>query len=280
MRNNRYISETKLILIKTILFLGQKTFIGRGQIRKKMVDFINYLIGYGNMHTSRFICKVNNVPFHFYNDRYTGIKFYFGKNENKEIEFIKKNSPNNSVFIDIGSNMGLYTQNIAYLNDKHRKIKIISIDANPVNISRLNKNLKLLKKKIPKIFSIIKVKNYALGNRNTKLNFDFSRGLANGYISQKIKKKDNITVTCKKLINVVKEEKLNSITNLKIDIEGYEDKVLIPFFKSCNKKLYPKNIILEHSSKHLWEKDLIKFIYSIGYKKVFINNANLILSLK
>ena len=280
MRNNKYISETKLILVKTILFLGQKTFIGRGQIRKKMVDFINYLIGYGNMHTSRFICKVNNVPFHFYNDRYTGIKFYFGKNENKEIEFIKKNSPNNSVFIDIGSNMGLYTQNIAFLNNEHKKIKIISIDANPINILRLNKNLKLLKKKIPNIFSIIKIKNYALGNRNTKLNFDFSRGLANGYISQKIKKKDNITVTCKKLINVVKEEKLNSITNLKIDIEGYEDKVLIPFFKNCNKKLYPKNIILEHSSKNLWEKDLIKFIYSIGYKKVFINNANLILSLK
>jgi len=280
MRNNRYISETKLILIKTILFLGQKTFIGRGQIRKKMIDFINYFIGYGNMHTSRFVCKVNNVPFHFYNDRYTGIKFYFGKNENKEIEFIKKNSPNNSVFIDIGSNMGLYTQNIAFLNNEHKKIKIISIDANPINILRLNKNLKLLKKKIPNIFSIIKIKNYALGNRNTKLNFDFSRGLANGYISQKIKKKDNITVTCKKLINVVKEEKLNSITNLKIDIEGYEDKVLIPFFKNCNKKLYPKNIILEHSSKNLWEKDLIKFIYSIGYKKVFINNANLILSLK
>ena len=280
MRNDKYIFEIKLILVKTILFLGQKTFIGRGQIRKKMVDFINYFIGYGNMQTSRFICKVNNVPFHFYNDRYTGIKFYFGKNENKEIEFIKKNSPNNSVFIDIGSNMGLYTQNIAFLNNEHKKIKIISIDANPINILRLNKNLKLLKKKIPNIFSIIKIKNYALGNRNTKLNFDFSRGLANGYISQKIKKKDNITVTCKKLINVVKEEKLNSITNLKIDIEGYEDKVLIPFFKNCNKKLYPKNIILEHSSKNLWEKDLIKFIYSIGYKKVFINNANLILSLK
>ena len=152
MRNNKYISETKLILVKTILFLGQKTFIGRGQIRKKMVDFINYLIGYGNMRTSRFICKVNNVPFHFYNDRYTGIKFYFGRNENKEIEFIKTNSPNNSVFIDIGSNMGLYTQNIAFLNNKHKKIKIISIDANPINVLRLNKNLRLLKNKIPNIF--------------------------------------------------------------------------------------------------------------------------------
>ena len=279
MRNNKYISETKLILVKTILFLGQKTFIGRGQIRKKMVDFINCLIGYGNMRTSRFICKVNNVPFHFYNDRYTGIKFYFGRNENKEINFIQRNSSNNSVFIDIGSNMGLYTQNIASLNNDNLKIKIIAIDANPINNLRLRKNLELLKKKIPKIFSIVKIKNCALVNRNKKINFDFAPGLANGLISQK-KSEKSILVNCRKLIDIIKEEKLNYITNLKIDIEGYEDRVLLPFLKNCKKQLYPKNIIIEHASSHLWKDDLIKFLYSLGYKKVFKNNANLILNLK
>ena len=81
--------------------------------------------------------------------------------------------------------------------------------------------------------------------------------------------KEKITVKCKKLIDIVNEEKLNHITNLKIDIEGSEDLVLIPFFKNCKKKLYPKNIVLEHSSHKLWKKNLIKF-FLIGVWEILI----------
>ena len=272
-------SKFKIIIVKIIIYVCQKTFLGRGQIRKQIINFINYFIGLGNFKNSRFICKVNNIPFNFYNDKLTGIKFYFGRNEKKEINFIKKNSFNNSVFIDIGANMGLYTQNIASLNSKQKKIKIIAIEPNPINCYRLKENLKLLKKRIPKILSITKIKNCALSDRNKKINLDFSKGLATGFLTSK-KNKKNILVNCRKLINIVDEEKLIYITNLKIDIEGSEDSVLIPFLKNCKKELYPKNIILEHSSHKLWKKDLTKFLYKYGYKKIFKNRSNLILSLK
>ena len=273
------LSETKIFIIKIILFLGQKTFLGRGKIRKIIIDFINFFIGIGNIDNSRFVCKVNEIPLHFYNDKLTGIKVYFGRNENKEINFIKSKSLNNSVFIDIGSNMGLFTLNVASLYSNNNKVKIIAIDANPINNLRLKRNLKLLKKKISKIFSIVKIKNCALGDRNKKIYFDFTPGLANGRIIKK-KSKKNIVVNCRKLIDIVKEEKLNYITNLKIDIEGYEDRVLLSFLKNCKKNLYPKNIILEHASNHLWKYDLVKYLYNLGYIKVFKNNANIVMSLK
>ena len=273
------LSKTKIFILKIILFLGQKTFLGRGQIRKVIIDFINFFIGFGNIENSRFVCKVNKIPLHFYNDKLTGIKVYFGRNENKEINFIKEKSSNNSVFIDIGSNMGLFTLNVASLYNNRNKVKIIAIDANPINNLRLKKNLRLLKKKIPKIFSIVKIKNCALGDKNKKILFDYAPGLANGRIIQK-KNKNNIIVNCRKLIDVVKEEKLKYITNLKIDIEGYEDRVLLSFLKSCKKQLYPKNIILEHASDHLWKHDLVKLLYNLGYIKVFKNNANIVMSLK
>ena len=38
--------------------------------------------------------------------------------------------------------MGLYTLNVANLINKKREIKIIAIDAHPVNNSRLKENLK------------------------------------------------------------------------------------------------------------------------------------------
>ena len=80
------LSKTKIFIVKIILFLDQKTFLGRGLIRKLIIVFINFFIGFGNIYKSRFTCKVNKIPFHFYNDKLTGIKIYFGRNENKEID--------------------------------------------------------------------------------------------------------------------------------------------------------------------------------------------------
>ena len=278
MKNYKNISKIKLFIIKSTLFLGQKTLIGRGLIRKKLINFINYLIQYGTYKESRFICDVNGIPFNFYNDKLTNIKIYFGRSENKELNFIKKNSPDNSVFIDIGSNMGLYTQNIAFLINNNRRIKIIAIDANHINNFRLKENLKLIKYKTPNIFSFVKIKNCAVGNRNTRLNLNFSKGLANGIISKK-KLNNNLSVKCTRLIDVINQEKIKFITNLKIDIEGFEDRVLISFLSKCKKKLFPINIILEHSMKEYWNKDLIQFLLTKGYKQVFKNNSNMIFSL-
>ena len=273
------ISFFKICVVKLILFLGQKTIIGRGLLRKKIINFINRYIGHGDIKESRFICNVNGIPFNFYNDKLTRIKIYFGRNETKEIEFIKKNSLNDSVFIDIGSNMGLYTQTIAFLNHKYKNLKIISIDAHPLNNFRLKKNLELIRSKIPNIFSIVKVKNCALGDKNCKVNLDFSRGLANGVLINK-NIKNSLRIKCRKLIEIVKEEKLNFISNLKIDVEGYEDRILMNFFNNCKENLYPKNIILEHSCKNLWKEDLLKFLYKIGYVQIFKNKSNVILNYK
>lgn len=278
MKNYKNISKIKLFIIKSTLFLGQKTLIGRGLVRKKLINFINYLIQRGTFKESRFICDVNGIPFNFYNDKLTNIKLYFGRSENKEINFVKKNSSDNSVFIDIGSNMGLYTQNIAFLINNNRRIKIIAIDANHINNFRLKENLKLIKYKTPNIFSFVKIKNCAVGNRNMRLNLNFSNGLANGIISKK-KLKNNLSVKCTRLIDIINQEKIKFITNLKIDIEGFEDRVLISFLSKCKKKLFPINIILEHSMKEYWNKDLIQFLLTKGYKQVFKNNSNIIFSL-
>ena len=277
LKKNKFTSELQIQIVKFLLYLGQKTFFGRGQLRKQLIILINYIIGYGSLKDSRFICNVNNVPFNFYNDKLTFIKIYFGRSNLEEIDFIKNNSPNKSVFIDIGSNMGFYTQFIAAIIEKKRQIKIISIDALPINNFRLKENLRLLKKKIPNIFSLVKIKNCAVGDQNTKLNLDYSHGLANAFIT---KNKKDISVKSRKLINIVNEEKLKYITNLKIDIEGYEDKVLISFLKSCKKKLIPRNIILEHSEKKIWKNNLLKFLFKFGYQEISKNKSNIILNYK
>ena len=100
-------------------------------------------------------------------------------------------------------------------------------------------------------------------------------GLANAFIS---KNKKNIPIKCKTLIDIIKNEKIKHITNLKIDIEGFEEKVLITFLKKCKKTLIPKNIILEHSMNKELKIGLIKYLLKIGYTEIFRNKSNIILN--
>ena len=72
---------------------------------------------------------------------------------------------------------------------------------------------------------------------------------------------ENSKTNYEKIIILIDE--FLGVKNLKIDIEGYEDRVLLSFLKNCKKQLYPKNIILEHASNHLWKYDLVKYLYNL-----------------
>ena len=47
------------------------------------------------------------------------------------------------------------------------------------------------------------------------------------------------------LENIIKKNKFKSIYGLKIDIEGHEDKALVPFLLNAKETLLPKKIVIE-----------------------------------
>jgi len=51
---------------------------------------------------------------------------------------------------------------------------------------------------------------------------------------------------------------------LKIDVEGAEDKVLVPFFSSAPEALWPNLIIIE-DTRNLWRIDLFSLLAERGY---------------
>ena len=74
-----------------------------------------------------------------------------------------------------------------------------------------------------------------------------------------------IKVIGKNLKTFLKEENINKISALKIDVEGNEENVLIPFLKEENKKLFPKIIIIERND-NLWDSDLIKTLNNFNFR--------------
>ena len=59
-------------------------------------------------------------------------------------------------------------------------------------------------------------------------------------------------------------EKIENISAMKIDVEGNEESVIIPFIENANKKLLPLIIIIENN-KNSWKTDLIKLLEEKGY---------------
>jgi len=271
-------TSLKIFIIKSFLFLGQRTLIGRGKLRLLIIKIIRFMIFNNSIKNNiqkDFVVSILGVPFVFFLDKLIGYKIYFCRSDRKEIFFIKKNTTNNSVFFDIGANMGIYTQMVASSFDKIKNSTIIAIEPDPLNCFRIRQNLRLLEKKIPNIFNLVKVEECGVGDSNKEMYLNKSYGPANGNVIESYEK-NSIKIKVKTLLDIIEVNKISHITNLKIDIEGYEDKALLPFFKNANKELYPKNIVIEY----FLNRSILDYLKTIGYKISFMNASNAILQLK
>ena len=175
--------------------------------------------------------------------------------EKDERDFIKSRCKDNSVFIDIGSNIGLYSFSVGSVYKEFKNTKIFSIEPHPSLFRRLKYNA-LQNKDIP-----INPREIALMDKSGEFKLDTpDENLGQGKISNA----GNQKVIAKNLIDFIKDEKIENISAMKIDVEGNEESVIIPFIENANKKLLPLIIIIENN-KNSWKTDLIKLLEEKGY---------------
>ena len=261
----------KNILVYFILFLGRNTILGRGSLlRKQFLKLLDFLIG-----NNKFTTVVDNVRINYYFDGYSDTKSIMGGYNSKELDFLINNMKKDGIFLDIGANYGFFTQNIATKLNFFKKI--IAIEPNKLMVQRINENIKLLDSiKIDKI----KVENVGIAEEKGEAYLDFSNGYGNAMIVNKKKSDKCMPVSLDTLKNILNKNNVSKIDCLKIDVEGYEDKVLLPFFKNSLKELYPKCVIMEHTSSKEWDSNIIYYMKYLGYKEVFKTRGNIALKLE
>lgn len=263
-----YKADKSTNLLQAITKLG----ISRGVVRKfiakrwkekgyKVVDTTNRKINY-RLHIGENTTDEKVL---------TSSKFYDKKEIFSLANAIKDTSKIDSVFVDIGANTGYYSLNLAKLGYS----KIIAIEPNPATLEILIFNIKANNMN-PKI----KVIPMCIGDGKDVL-FYCSSGLGSASVFKECHdKSEPITVRSQPLLEILQQEEIRSIDGMKIDIEGFEDKALLPFFNSAPKSLWPKIIILEDCNNDLWEDDILSKMRSIGYEVQDRTRANLILKLK
>lgn len=67
------------------------------------------------------------------------------------------------------------------------------------------------------------------------------------------------------LLDILSKQDIQKIDGMKIDIEGMEDRALVPFFKRAPSKMLPKYLVLEDDHKHVWKIDLHQMLLGLGY---------------
>ena len=216
--------------------------------------------------------KINNVPFKIHFD--TDFKAIFGNYNLKEIQFLIDNLKKTGSFVDIGANYGYYTQTISFHNLTKN---VLSIEPNSKFISRIKENFSILLNHKKNVSPIV-VENLAVSNNKYKAFLNLNLGLGPAFIEDKVSSK-SIKVSCDTLKNIIFRNNIKKISGMKIDIEGHEDKALIPFFEEVTKDLYPEIILIEYTSKENWSSDIISYLKNIGYQEKFRTKANMALKL-
>lgn len=213
-----------------------------------------------------------------FTDNYSEKKFIFTpwRYDLEERKLLSSLLSNGGNFIDIGANVGLYTLTAAKAMVGQQG-RIIAIEPNPPTLKRLNDNLSF---NLPMTEDRVRVLTIGVADRTGS--FDLyvdASNLGASSISNRNRSKTNadqkesVSIRCFPLIDILDQEKIDTIRALKIDIEGAEDKALLPFLDQCPEKRLPDAIFIENS-EHLWSSDLFAEINKKGYSRKIHNRMN------
>jgi FkbM family methyltransferase len=86
-----------------------------------------------------------------------------------------------------------------------------------------------------------------------------------------------ITVPSLRLQRILHDAGVGRVDALKIDVEGYEDRVLTGFFKQAPQALWPRAVVIEHLSRNEWLDDCIAGMLVCGYAETGKTRSNTLL---
>lgn len=169
--------------------------------------------------------RIFNVPFliPFVNDTFLFTKkgmtgatgnLYCGLSEYSDMGFVLHTLQPGDLFVDIGSNIGSYS----ILAASCRDVDVISVEPIPTTFSWLQKNIKINNFE-KKIFAM----NIGLAEIKGSIKFSSNFDTINHVLSNDEKDSSAVDVNVSTLDEILKEK---FPTIIKIDVEGYESKVL------------------------------------------------------
>jgi FkbM family methyltransferase len=172
------------------------------------------------------------------------------------------------VFVDVGANVGLFSLFVAATAPAAR---ILAVEPEPGNFARLVFNI-AANPGVP-ITPLPLALGDAEGTAEIVLN---ERDRGGTRLAADATSGRGVAVRCRPLLAVTAEAGVTGIDALKIDVEGAEDRVLVPFFRDAPPALWPRLIVIEDSSAE-WSTNLFALLEAKGYEVSSRSKQNVML---
>ncbi|MBV6657436.1 MAG: FkbM family methyltransferase [Devosiaceae bacterium] len=180
--------------------------------------------------------------------------------------------PRDAVFVDVGANVGAYSFFVASCTGP--EARIIAIEPQPSVFDRLTANVGY-NKGVP-----IEPIALAIADVDGEVQLFLDRHNAGETGIRRLAGADgseSLTVRAKPLALLVAELDLPRIDAMKVDVEGAEDLILVPFFAEAPQDRWPSVLILENSPES-WQTNCIDLAIERGYEQVLETRLNVVLT--
>jgi FkbM family methyltransferase len=251
---------------QVVLLLARRSWLKRGAFRPLLSRLVNLL------RTGPIDARYQGAAFRFYHQASaTERGALFNPDYNLvELEFLRAHTPAGGVFVDVGANVGTFTMVLAHHVGETGKV--IAIEPHPVTHARLAFNREASG------FTRVALVAAAAGACDGELmietdgdNLGASR-VVSGECSA-----NAIRVPSLRLQRIIEDASIGRVDALKIDVEGYEDRILTGFFKEAPPSLWPRAVVIEHLSRDEWQEDCIAGMRACGYAETGKTRSNTLL---
>jgi FkbM family methyltransferase len=186
----------------------------------------------------------------------------------RELDILKRLIRPGDVFFDIGAHVGMYTLVVSQLVGEAGKV--VAIEANTTNYSWLRLHCELNHTRNVKCIQV------GVSDRTEKLRMAcsfYGNRSGNSFLKES---PTGEWIECRPLLEVVKAETCGKIDGAKLDIEGFEFRVLSAFFSDAPTELHPRFMIFEHNRDLLKKSggDARKLLKDRGYSVQLIADQN------
>ena len=188
----------------------------------------------------------------------------------EELDFLRAHSPGGGVFVDVGANVGTYA--LALARHVGESGRVIAIEPHPVTHARLKFNREA--SGATQVALVAAAAGPADGELLIETDGD---NLGASHIVTGQPAGNAIRVPALRLQRILDEAGVSQVDALKIDVEGFEDRVLTGFFKQAPPSLWPRAVVIEHLSRNEWLEDCVADMRARGYVETGRTRSNTLL---
>ena len=182
--------------------------------------------------------------------------------DHREIAFVKEHLREGDVFVDVGANIGFYS--LVASRTVGASGRVMAIEAEPNTFAILRENIEL-----NQVQNIVPL-NIGISDKRETLPMRVSSGEGlhnnrggNSFLYEK--NGERIDIACAPMMDILHDNEMNRIDGLKLDVEGFEFRILKKFLGEC----YPRFIILEqHPGIEKSEGDAVALLEKHGYETI------------